>query len=247
MCVVVLGPYRSGTSVTSRVLHHLGVNFGPKDEMFEGDGFNPGGYYERADINRANTAFIQSAGFTLADPGEPTELSAKGDRKLLNSLNLSWRGESPIWGVKDPRMCATLCAWLDCGLLDPARTRLICIQRDAAQITRSVLEFPQVRDYCDGTPEGARAMVDRYLGLVEWNAAHCGLPVYQLQYERLIADTVGTTSELAAFLGVSDAKHIRAAAGEVGKRRSRFKLWAFEYPRRAWRRALRAVGSGGRR
>lgn len=242
----MLGPYRSGTSVTSRVLHRLGVNFGPEDEMFKGDGHNPGGYYERADINRANTEFIQSAGSTLADPGNPPDLSRNGNPDHLTTLNLAWRGETEMWGLKDPRMCATLRAWLDCGLLDPARTRIVCLQRDPAQITRSVLEFPQVRDYCDGTPEGAREMVDRYLSLVEWNATHCGLPVFQLNYERLISDAIGATSDLAAFLGVNDAQKIRSAAAEIGKRRSLFRLWALDYPRRALGRALRVVRPAGR-
>ena len=48
----------------------MGVPFGPPSEMHRGTIYNPGGYFERKDINDANDAYIASAGTTLADPDQ---------------------------------------------------------------------------------------------------------------------------------------------------------------------------------
>ena len=66
-CVIVLGPYRSGTSLTAQVIETLGVDFGPRSEWISSNHFNPGGYHERGDINAINRKLITSAGRTLGE------------------------------------------------------------------------------------------------------------------------------------------------------------------------------------
>src|SRR3972149_3427729 len=115
--IIVLGPYRSGTSLMSRILSKLGVNFGPDREMHAGTQYNPGGYFERAAINNANDAFITSSGGDLARPGDPVELARRGDPKPLREMDLTWMAAERTWGIKDPRLCASLWAWLALGII----------------------------------------------------------------------------------------------------------------------------------
>jgi hypothetical protein len=99
--VIILGPYRSGTSLTACVLHELGVTFGPRQGMVPADQRNPSGYFERDDINAANTALIESAGGTLGEPGAPETIAANGNLNTLASLDLRWLHDSALTGIKD--------------------------------------------------------------------------------------------------------------------------------------------------
>ncbi|MBI1784723.1 sulfotransferase [Candidatus Sumerlaeota bacterium] len=230
--IIVLGPYRSGTSVVSQVLTALGVDFGEAEKMFGGDARNPGGYFERADINEANTRFIQSAGYTLGDPGDPDELIGRGDAEILRALDLSWLARSRMWGIKDPRLCATLAGWIEFRLIDPNSIRIINVTREIDPIVQSVCKFEEVFDYCGRSRAGAREMTERYLRLAQWQTARSGAPVCELKYETLIADPKGTIEALASFIGARDEKKIARAAAAVGKDKSLIKHYAVSLPKR---------------
>jgi hypothetical protein len=233
---VVLGPYRSGTSVTSQVLHALGTDFGPKRHLMPATRENPGGYFERRDINRANDALIHSAGKTLADPGHPREIVAHGDRKTLEVADLGWFQESERWGIKDPRMCATLLAWIEFGLLDRSSLRLILVRRDMDAAVHSGMAFGTIRNFADGTEAGVRAMLERYAQLAQWHVDTLQIPTFTLDYEQLIKQPTTTVRQLADFLGVSDAKRIQQATRLIGKGKGMFTLQMERYFIRAPRR-----------
>lgn len=104
-CVIVLGPYRSGTSLVSQVIETLGVDFGPNPERIATNRFNPGGYLERGDLNEINRRLITSAGRSLGDPGDPETLTRHADRTILDGVTFPWPAHKPLWGLKDPRFC----------------------------------------------------------------------------------------------------------------------------------------------
>ncbi len=235
--VIVLGPYRSGTSVTSQVLAALGVDFGEPDKMFAGDRRNPGGYFERADVNEANTRFIESAGFTLADPGEADALIARGDASILRGLDLSWKDKQALWGVKDPRLCAVLPAWIHEDLISKKSAAIVHVVRDLQATKRSVMEFPHVYAYAGLTPTGAARMVARYADLAERNAGASGLPIHRIIYEELLANPGEIIADLAKFLDIEDASRIASATRIIGKDKGLLKLYALDKPRRVLRRA----------
>src|SRR5262245_9482610 len=116
-CVVVLGPYRSGTSLTAQILRELGVDFGPRTELISTNRFNPGGYLERAHLNALNRRLILSAGRALGQPGNAETLSRIADASILQAVAFPWPGHGPIWGLKDPRFCATLKIWVNAGAI----------------------------------------------------------------------------------------------------------------------------------
>ncbi|HSE95167.1 MAG TPA: sulfotransferase [Methylomirabilota bacterium] len=234
--VVVLGPYRSGTSMAASVLSALGVDFGPREEMHRGDWFNPRGYFERHDVNRANTAFIRSAGGTLADPGMPELLAARGDRRILEACPATWRAGTALWGVKDPRLSATLLSWVRFELFDPGRLRVVLLERDPESIVRSVMKFRVVRAYCGGTEAGARDMTRRYHDLAQWHVKHLDLPVFTLCYERMLAAPEDITRELASFLGIRDRARSHRAARQIGRTRGPLRCYSVDLPLRALRR-----------
>lgn len=241
-CVIVLGPYRSGTSLTSQVIERLGVDFGPRAEWIASNHFNPGGYRERGDVNELNRRLIISAGRTLGAPGDPEGLTQLADRAILDGVSLPWPEHGAIWGLKDPRFCATLKVWFDSGALKADSIRIIHVVRDPGAIVRSSLEHPSVRKFCRGDAALARRMVRDYIDLAEWQLRTLGLPACQLQYEDMIADSIREVGRIAEWLGIDGRSRIRDAARCVGKRsaQGRYHLRrSLTLPFRAVRKAYR--------
>lgn len=234
--VIVLGPYRSGTSVTAQVLSALGVDFGPKRHFVPASHHNPGGFFERKDINAANEALIESAGGSLADPGDPRELSQQCDAKAFEIADMSWRSTNPLWGIKDPRMCATLLAWIERGPLDRNRLRIIHVRRKLDGAVRSSMAFESIRKFCDGTETGVRAMLDLYARQAQWHVETLGVPTLTVEYEQLTREPDSVVGQLAEFLNVRDERRIRGAKKLIGKGKGKFALQLERYLIRAPRR-----------
>ncbi len=63
--IAVLGPFRSGTSLTCRILSRMGVDFGPEAAMHSPDLFSPRGYLQRTDVGQANNRLMRSTGMPV--------------------------------------------------------------------------------------------------------------------------------------------------------------------------------------
>ena len=222
--VIILGPYRSGTSLTACVLHELGVSFGPRQGMVPADLRNPSGYFERDDINAANTALIESAGGTLAEPGKPEHVAANGDLSTLASADLAWMHEAPLSGIKDPRLCVTLNSWFQAGRLQKEHCRIVHVKRQIDKVVASATNHSHVADYCGGDSDKLRAMSDYYAHCAEWQIRELGLPAMTLRYEDLIAAPLEVAGNMAGFIGVQDQRTIQRAARCIGKQRALSRL-----------------------
>ena len=234
--VIVLGPYRSGTSVTSQILSALGVDFGPKRYFVPASHNNPGGFFERVDINKANELLMDSAGQSLAFPGDPRELADRADHHALNGADMGWRTANRFWGVKDPRFCATLLAWIESGRIDRNHLRIVHVRRQLEPAVRSSMSFESVRNFCDGTEAGVRKMLARYVELAQWHVDTLKLPTFAFDYEQLLKEPELVTQQLADFLGVTDPAQIRRATRVVGKGKGMVALQLERYLIRALRR-----------
>ena len=116
---------------------------------------NPGGFFERVDINNSNDRLIESAGQTLALPGDPRDVAKNADLSALDPALLDWRSTSQYWGVKDPRLCASLLAWVESGFVDRNRLRIVHVRRKLEPTVRSGMLFDSIRAVCDGTEESS--------------------------------------------------------------------------------------------
>lgn len=216
----------------------LGVDFGPKKYFVPASHNNPGGFFERVDINQANEALLASAGESLAYPGDPREIAQKADTHTLESADMNWRGSGKFWGVKDPRFCATLLAWIESGQMDRGNLRIVHVRRNLEPAVRSAMSFESVRNFCDGTEEGVRTMLARYAELAQWHVDQLSLPTFAFDYEQLIREPEPIVGQIAEFLGVSDANQIRRATRIIGKGKGMAALQLERYFVRAPRRLL---------
>ncbi|WP_155986843.1 sulfotransferase [Thioalkalivibrio sp. ALE12] len=226
-CVVVMGPYRSGTSLSAQILSVLGVEFGNADAFqLAADRFNPGGYFQRRDIVRANQRLINSVSDRIGKPAEPKVINAGAPQEWLDGVDLGWMSRSRICGLKDPRFCVTLLTWIDRSGLPAENLLVVRVVRDLSAIARSSVRHREVGSFCDYDLGGALEMARAYDYWAGWHAEGMGLPVMEISYERLVLDPESVVFEVAEFVGQSDSKVIHRARLAVGKRRALIRHYA---------------------
>jgi hypothetical protein len=85
-CIIVVGPYRSGTSVTAGVLHHLGVDMGAA--LPPGDAWNMNGSFCDMALHYHLLELYHHA------PGAIDRVKGEIER----------RSRAPHWGLKDHKI-----------------------------------------------------------------------------------------------------------------------------------------------
>ncbi len=214
--VVVIGPFRSGTSLASRILSILGADFGPPETMLKADRFNPDGYFQHARVRVANNRLTRSVGSTVAWPAHPQVLANQGDLQPLRRVDLAWTADASLSGIKDPRFCATLAAWIAAGAFDPSRLLIVRMQRNLDAAALDLHGMPELaRQMTERTPESARATLERYAEFAAWHAGNLGLPQIALRYEDLLSDPRENIAMLADFIGAGSQRRIEAARRSI--------------------------------
>lgn len=210
-CVIVLGPYRSGTSLTAKTLSNLGVYFGPQTELYEPSEFNPDGYYQRPDVSKANAEFIKSSGGTLMSPPHPLMLYDESKKLKFTKLKLDWRGSSEYWGLKDPRFCATLAAWIKEGLIDDKNLKIVRVTRGLEKSAESCVKHYDVGPMCGRSLKKATKMLSTYHEYASWHVDKIGAPCISIRQEDFESSSDKTVRALADFLGVHDFRKLQHA------------------------------------
>jgi hypothetical protein len=137
--VIVLGMHRSGTSVLSRALIALGVDFGGTFVHVRPD--NPKGFFEDKDVNSLNVSFLLAMGcrwHTLllsAPEAAMTDSNFKEQAAVLLKSKFAGRR---LWGLKDPRITRLLPLW-QAALADiNARGRYVLANRNPLSVADSL-------------------------------------------------------------------------------------------------------------
>ena len=208
---IVLGPYRSGTSLISRIIQKLGANPGPEGELFEPTDWNPSGYIQRPDITAFNTKLIINAGGSLSEPPSPEIIAERTDPKVFAELDLTWTlpPNNPL--IKDPRFCSTLLTWQRCGIFKNHQLALIRITRNLETNTASALAHYDVKNYCGNDAAIAKKVLSAYDAAASWHENNLNAPCHKVKYETLIAHSAEEIKRLATFMNVQDEKRIQSA------------------------------------
>ena len=138
MQIIVLGSYRSGSSLVTRIINMMGAYF---DAGVNEIGFTSKknkGFWERQDVVECNDALLKLSGCTDVDLFNWKILNKKPSKKQMSEasdeiekmqLVIDELNENKTWVVKDPRMCLTLPYWR--GLLD--KPVAIMVSRNPAE------------------------------------------------------------------------------------------------------------------
>jgi len=122
MVYVILGMHKSGTTLTSQILHHSGINMG--------DGFDAritydrGNRYERESTKTINIEFMRSVGYSESDwrkvlsgtlsknnPFADVRLLTEKRRARMQEVVRTCNAKYTNWGFKDPRTCLVYPLW----------------------------------------------------------------------------------------------------------------------------------------
>jgi len=140
--LVVIGMHRSGTSATTGALQCLGVQLGKK--LYSGhQNINAKGYFEHSDIADTNEEILLRLGVAWDDVllkedawwtrEELRPFAAKIRRYIQRDFT-----HSPLWAVKDPRVCRLLPLWLDIFLTEGITPYFLFVVRSPDAVYRSL-------------------------------------------------------------------------------------------------------------
>ncbi|MCP5190697.1 MAG: sulfotransferase [Pseudomonadales bacterium] len=195
-CVLVLGMHRSGTSVLARALIALGVDFG--SQLVESRADNPKGFFEDADANVMNDAFLEKIGcrwHSLRLPSEIPDEHVNHYRNEIRSTILEKFAATPFWGLKEPRITRLLPHWLAAMQETGIHPLHLLANRHPYSVAASLTRR-------DGLPvaQSLALWALHQLDGLEAIAEHGGLVV---DYDLLMASPKQAVERLATFLGIS--------------------------------------------
>ena len=220
--ICVLGPGRSGTSLTVRLLGLAGVDMGPEEELLTKGGVpaNPRGFWESPRFNRLNERILDAFGGSWdapprLDPGWELSAHLAPERDEARSLLKQSFGQSELWCWKDPRSSITLPFWR--GLLQQLGCELRCVV-----CLRNPVDLVASLEAVSMPPLRSLAIWRTYLAAALLNTAD--LPRILITYERYFDDWQETVARLVGFAGCE----VPEAGGEVERRMREFtdeSLW----------------------
>ena len=109
----ILGMHRSGTSVTTSLLHRLGAQLSP-ELVAAIAGVNDDGFWEDSRVVQLNDELLQAAGLRWYDLAAPGEAGAAEALRQAAASHFADNYAGPgTWLVKDPRLCRLLPFWLE--------------------------------------------------------------------------------------------------------------------------------------
>lgn len=113
--ILILGMHRSGTSALTRVLNLCGVDLGRR-LMPAAEGNNESGFWEHMDAVGLHERALMLLGRSWSDarslPADwQTSAAAAAARQRIAELVRDEFAHSPLWAVKDPRLCRFVPLW----------------------------------------------------------------------------------------------------------------------------------------
>ena len=198
VAILVAGMHRSGTSVLARVLSALGCD-APKTLM-AADAHNPTGYWESTKIAALNDEILVSAGSSwnswerFNQDWYSSPVVGDFRERALAALDDEF-ADSPLFVLKDPRICRLTAFWLDAINNFGAVPHVVVPLRNPLEVADSLT----VRD-----------AIDRSVGMLMWlrNVLDAefdsrGCPRAFLHYQDLLENWQETMAGVGRDLGIA--------------------------------------------
>lgn len=199
--VVILGMFRSGTSMTAGILNLLGVDFG--DNLLPESRANPLGYFEDMGFMDLNRAMIKAAGGTLHNPPPREPILAQEEAFLQAIYNQVKPPKAAIWGLKDPAASLTIELYAK-HLVNPY---IIVCRREARPVAESWGKTVEV-----SLSEGIKLWKVFNQRIDQFLTQYPDIAVLEVRYEALIKHPEKWIDALIDFLGLHVTKQQRKEA-----------------------------------
>ena len=205
--VLIVGPPRSGTSMTARVFANLGYFVAlTDDELRPEDRYNRSGYWESERLVEANVQVLRAAGFphhnTWLYERLPSAIASRiGDVEPLQAhrdLVASYEARGP-WLWKDPRLCFTLPYWWP--LLPQDRTGVLLVTRNTEHVFQSFVRLSW-RDNTVADRAETIARIESHIDAAERAVRELRIPNVAVTYTELEQDPGSVALRLNEAFGV---------------------------------------------
>lgn len=214
--VLILGMHRSGTSLLTGVLSMLGINAG-ECLMPAQAAVNPKGFWEHVEIVGLNDQILEALDSSWDDISElPDMWWTKSEvlpykSSLKNVIRRDFE-RTPVWLLKDPRLCRLLPLWLEILRELEIKPFFILCLRNPFEVAASLNKRDGI------ISEEAHLLWLRYvLDSERWSRGYSRIVV---TYESVLTDwkAVSNALEQAPGLGVN----LREEGREINKRIKEF-------------------------
>lgn len=206
--LAVLGMHRSGTSLVAGMLHGLGWDIGPRQELMPPKPDNPNGFVEHLPAVRINDRLLYRLGGSWADPpalptgwAEDSSLDDLRDEASTVAARLVERHDRTL--LKDPRLSLTLPFWQTVTTVDDA----VLVMRDPRKVISSLMSREAAM-----TPTAATELWTRYV----LAALRNDVRLHVVRPQAVLADPDEELVGLARALGHdADEEQLRRARDHV--------------------------------
>ena len=213
--IVVLGMHRSGTSAVAGCLQRLGVELGPR--LMPATEANRKGYYEHIDVVNLHDRLLMTLGLGWDSVAPwPADWQERDSshvfrQKLAGMLGRDF-GNTPLWGIKDPRLCRLLPWWEPLWPLlgtdpiflivvrDPRRVAASLQRRDGISQTKALVLWWQYMLAAERDTRGRQRFFLDFTGFAEnWSVSL--KPLATVLGEGWLASLSRSRDENQGFLG----------------------------------------------
>ena len=209
--VLVLGMHRSGTSAVTRLIGQLGVTL-PRDPL-PVHPTNPLGHWESSGLVAIHEDLLRALKSKWKDkrPLDVTILQHASLKLFIDALaqaTLESFGDSPVFVVKDPRICRFVPIWRQVVNKLDAVMKIVLVVRNPAEVAASLLARDGIRPY------DASALWLRHNADAERHTRD--LPRIVITYDDLTADWRPTARRITDLIGCDSqdfTKRFDATAG----------------------------------
>ena len=209
--ILVLGMHRSGTSPTTRVLNLLGASLGTR-LMPPFPNNNERGFWENLDAFEIHERLLGEIGRSWHDVRDmPDDWQESAAASHAQAAIISFiQGEfatSPLWAVKDPRMCRLAPVWLRALAECSVRSGILFVVRNPLEVAASL----QARDGLSR----ARSLLLWTQHVLEAERATRGYPRVMVTYDQILKDWSGSMARVSQALGVAWPRSFGEARAEI--------------------------------
>lgn len=209
-CVIVLGMHRSGTSALARVINLLGADLG--SDFLEPAADNPAGYWEHRAIYHIHERMLNALGrtwhtlFRFPQNWWNDERIDTYRAQLLRVLQQDFSG-SPLWGIKDPRMCRLMPLWKDVFKELECDPYFIIMFRHPQEVATSLAAR-------DGFSQD-KSLLLWLIHFIESERETRGYPRVFVSFDSLMEDWHTQVARISKTLGFEWPRSLEDASGDI--------------------------------
>jgi hypothetical protein len=195
--IIVLGMHRSGTSALTGVLSLLGADPGPS-LMPANEEVNPKGFWEHAEIVAIHERLLEALDSSWHDERQLPDdwwrlpIIAPFRTELIEILRRDF-ANSPLWILKDPRMCRLLPLWLEILHDVGCKPHFVICLRNPFEVAGSLAHRDRFQE-----EKSCLLWLEHLLEAERWSR---GYPRVVVTYDQLLADWQATSHLI--FTGLS--------------------------------------------